>query len=115
VARYDQPKIAELMDDTRIIRARAKIEATIGGAKIYVAMRDAGEDFSAWLWGLAGGTPVRNSGIDVPASTPISEAISRALKARGFKFAGPTIAYAWMQAVGMVNDHALDCFRRDQV
>ncbi|WP_442679588.1 DNA-3-methyladenine glycosylase I [Sphingomonas sp. ASY06-1R] len=115
VARYDQAKIAELMDDARIIRARAKIEATIGGAKIYVAMRDAGEDLSAWLWGLAGGAPVRNSGIDVPASTPISEAISKALKARGFKFVGPTIAYAWMQAVGMVNDHAPDCFRRDQV
>ncbi|WP_420137542.1 DNA-3-methyladenine glycosylase I [Sphingomonas sp.] len=115
VARYDQAKIEALMADARIIRARAKIEAAIGGARIYVAMQEAGEDFSAWLWGLAGGAPVRNDGIHVPASSPTSEAISRALKARGFKFVGPTIAYAWMQAVGMINDHAPYCFRRDQV
>jgi DNA-3-methyladenine glycosylase I len=115
VARYDATKIEALMQDARIIRARAKIEATIGGARIYLAMRDSGEDFSAWVWGLAGGAPVRNDGIHVPASTPVSEALSKALKAKGFKFVGPTIAYAWMQAVGMVNDHAPDCFRRDQV
>ena len=115
VARYDAAKVETLMADPGIIRARAKIEATIGGAKIYVAMRDAGEDFSAWVWGLAGGAPVRNDGVHVPASTPVSEALSKALKAQGFKFVGPTIAYAWMQAVGMVNDHAPDCFRRDQV
>jgi DNA-3-methyladenine glycosylase I len=115
VALYDAAKVAALMADPGIIRARAKIDATIGGARIYVAMREAGEDFSGWLWGLAGGSPVKNDGVDVPASTPLSEAISRALKGRGFKFVGPTIAYAWMQAVGMVNDHAPDCFRRDAV
>ncbi|WP_116090891.1 DNA-3-methyladenine glycosylase I [Sphingomonas crusticola] len=115
VARYDAARVEALMADPGIIRARAKIEATIAGARIYVAMRDAGEDFAGWLWGLAGGKPVKNDGVDVPARTPVSEAISRALKARGFKFVGPTIAYAWMQAVGMVNDHAPGCFRRDQV
>jgi DNA-3-methyladenine glycosylase I len=115
VARYDAAKIEALMQDPGIIRARAKIEATIGGARIYLAMREAGEDFSAWVWGLAGGAPVRNDGLHVPASTPVSEAMSKALKAKGFKFVGATIAYAWMQAVGMVNDHAPTCFRRDQV
>ncbi len=103
------------MADPAIIRARAKIEATIGNAKIYRAMQAAGEDFSAWLWDLAGGTPQKNDGIHVPASTPVSETISRALKGKGFEFVGPTIAYAWMQAVGMVNDHAPGCFRREQV
>jgi len=115
VAGYDDARIEALMSDARIIRARAKIEATITGAKIYVAMRDAGEDFSGWLWSLAGGSPVRNDGVNVPARTPLSDLISRALKARGFKFVGPTIAYAWMQAIGMVNDHAPHCFRRDAV
>ena len=95
-----------------IIRARAKIEATIGAARIYCAMGEAGEDFSGWLWGLAGGDTHVNDGVHVPASTPVSEAMSKALKARGFKFVGPVIVYAFMQAVGMVNDHAPRCFRR---
>ncbi len=115
VVRYDAAKVDALMQDPGIIRARAKIEATIGNAKAYLAMRDAGEDFAGWVWGLAGGAPQKNDGIHVPASTPASEAMSKALKAKGFKFVGPTIAYAWMQAVGMVNDHAPTCFRRDQV
>jgi len=115
VARYDAAKVDALMADPGIIRARAKIEATIGNAQAYLAMRDAGEDFSAWVWGLAGGSVRRGDGHHVPAKTPESEAMSKALKARGFKFVGATIAYAWMQAVGMVNDHAHDCFRRDQV
>jgi DNA-3-methyladenine glycosylase I len=115
VARYDADRVESLMQDARIIRARAKIEATIGNARAYVAMRDAGEDFAVWLWDLAGGTPQVNDGIHVPASTPVSNAMSKALKRKGFKFVGPTIAYAFMQAVGMVNDHAPDCFRRDSV
>jgi DNA-3-methyladenine glycosylase I len=115
VARYDAAKVEALMADPGIIRARAKIEATITGARIFVAMRDDREDFSAWVWGLAGGSPRKNDGINVPASTPVSEALSKALKAKGFKFVGATIAYAWMQAVGMVNDHAPTCFRRNQV
>jgi DNA-3-methyladenine glycosylase I len=115
IARYDAAKVEALMQDPGIIRARAKIEATIGNARVFLAMADAGEDFAAWVWGLAGGAARKNDGVHVPASTPVSEALSKALKARGFKFVGPTIAYAWMQAVGMVNDHAPHCFRRDQV
>ena len=74
-------------------------------------MHKAGEDFSAFAWNLVGGKPIRNDG-PVPAKTPLSEEISRELKKRGFKFVGPTVVYAWMQAVGMVDDHAPDCFRR---
>jgi DNA-3-methyladenine glycosylase I len=115
IARYDAARIETLMADPGIIRARAKIEATIGNARIYLAMRDAGEDFADWVWALAGGATRKGDGIHVPAKTAISEAMSKALKARGFKFVGATIAYAWMEAVGMVNDHARTCFRRDQV
>jgi DNA-3-methyladenine glycosylase I len=115
VAGYDADRIETLMADAGIIRARAKIEATIGNARAYLAMRDAGEDFAGWLWDLAGGQVQVNDGIHVPASTSVSEAMSRALKHKGFKFVGPTIAYAFMQAVGMVNDHAPSCFRRDRV
>jgi DNA-3-methyladenine glycosylase I len=115
VAAFDAADVERLMGDPGIIRARAKIEATIGAAKIFVAMQAAGEDFSDWVWGLAGGETQVNDGVHVPASTPVSEAMSKALKARGFKFVGPVIVYAWMQAVGMVNDHAPDCFRRGAV
>ncbi len=72
-------------------------------------MQRDGEDFSAFVWGMAGGTPIPHSG-SVPVKTPLSEAISAALKKRGFKFVGPVIVYAWMQATGIVNDHARDCF-----
>ena len=115
IARYDAAKVEALMADPGIIRARAKIEATIGNARTFLAMRDAGEDFGAWAWSLAGDSPRRGDGLHVPAKTAESEAISKALKAKGFKFVGATIAYAWMQAVGMVNDHAQTYFRRDQV
>jgi len=115
VARFDETDIARLMADERIIRARAKIEATIASARIYCAMRAAGEDFAAWAWSHVGGKPQQGGGRHVPASTPLSAEVSKALKARGFKFVGPVIVYAWMQAVGMINDHAHDCFRRDAV
>ena len=100
------------MADPGIVRARAKIEATIGNARAYLAMREAGEDFAAWAWAFVGGKPIEGDGVHVPAKTPQSEELSKALKARGFKFVGPVIVYAWMQAVGMANDHALTCFRR---
>jgi DNA-3-methyladenine glycosylase I len=77
-------------------------------------MEAAGEDFSNWMWNLAGGKPIQNTG-PVPAKTPLAEEISKALKKRGFKFVGPVIVYAWMQAVGMVNDHAPQCFRQKVV
>jgi DNA-3-methyladenine glycosylase I len=111
VARFDEADIVRLLNDPGIVRSRAKIEATIGGARAYLAMQAAGEDFSALVWNMAGGKPIQNSG-DVPASTPLSEKFSKELKKRGFKFVGPVIVYAWMQAVGIVNDHAADCFRR---
>jgi len=111
VARFGEKDIARLMENAGIVRSRAKIEATIGGARSYLEMETAGDDFSTFVWKLAGGKPIQNTG-DVPASTPLSEEISKALKKRGFKFVGPVIVYAWMQAVGIVNDHATNCFRR---
>lgn len=115
VAAFGEADVKRLMGDSGIIRARAKIEATIGGARAFLAMREAGEEFGDWAWAMAGGAPVRGDGVAVLAQTPASQALSKALKAKGFKFVGPVIVHAWMQAVGMVNDHALDCFRRDAV
>ncbi len=113
VARFREPDIERLVADARIVRSRAKIEATIQGARAYLKMRDAGEDFSAFVWTLAGGAPIVNSGGAVPTQTPLSQEFSRAFKKRGFKFVGPVIVYAWMQATGIVNDHALDCHCRE--
>jgi DNA-3-methyladenine glycosylase I len=112
VARYKDADIERLMQNPGIIRARAKIEATILGARIYLDMQQAGTNFAEFAWAVAGGKPIQNTG-PVPASTPLSETMSRELKRRGFKFVGPTIVYAWMQASGMVNDHATNCFRRE--
>jgi DNA-3-methyladenine glycosylase I len=113
VARFGEADIERLMGDAGIIRARAKIEATIAGARIYREMEAAGEDFSKFVWGLVGGKPIRNYRKvgEVPAKTDLSEEISKVLKKRGFKFVGPVIVYAWMQAVGMVDDHVEGCFR----
>ena len=111
VARFDEGAIERLMGDPGIIRSRAKIEATIRGAQVYLAMREAGEDFATTMWTMVGGQPLQGTGA-VPASTPLSEQISKELRRRGFKFVGPVISYAWMQAAGMVNDHAPKCFRR---
>ena len=115
VAAFGPDDVERLMADPGIVRARAKIEAAIGNARAYLAFAERGEDFGDWAWSLAGGAPMKGDGESVPAKTATSEAISKALKARGFKFVGPVIVYAWMQAVGMVNDHAVHCFRRDQV
>jgi DNA-3-methyladenine glycosylase I len=112
VAGFGAADVERLMADPGIIRARAKIEATIGGARAYLAMQEKGEDFSGFAWGMAGGAPIRGDGVTLPARTPLSEAMSKALKDRGFKFVGPVIVYAWMQAVGIVDDHASDCFCR---
>ena len=88
------------------------IEATINGARIYQGMQRAGEDFSGFAWDLVGGKPIKNKTGSVPAKTELSEQISAVLKKRGFKFVGPVIVYAWMQASGMVDDHDPRCFRR---
>jgi DNA-3-methyladenine glycosylase I len=115
VAKFGPKDITRLLKNPGIIRSRSKIEATIGNARAYLDMTAAGEDFSTFIWKMAGGKPIRNSPKklgEIPAKTSLSEAISVALKKRGFKFVGPVIVYAWMQAVGIVNDHVVDCFRR---
>jgi DNA-3-methyladenine glycosylase I len=115
VARFTTRDIARLMNNAGIIRARAKIEATIAGARIFCEMGDRGEDFGALCWSFTEGRVVTGTGRVVPSQTALSAVISKDLKRRGFKFVGPTIVYAWMQAVGIVNDHAIHCFRRSQV
>jgi DNA-3-methyladenine glycosylase I len=110
VARFSGRDVARLLRDPGIVRSRAKIEATIGGARAYLAMQAAGEDFSRFVWNFVGGKPLRNRG-PVPTQTPLSLALSKALRQRGFKFVGPVIVYAWMQATGIVDDHRRACFR----
>jgi DNA-3-methyladenine glycosylase I len=116
VARFNERDVQRLLKDEGIIRSRAKINATIEGARIFLKMREDGEDFATWAWTLAGGKPIQRRGKGPVASrTALSEQISKALRQKGFKFVGPVIVYAWMQAAGMVNDHAPDCFRRRAV
>jgi DNA-3-methyladenine glycosylase I len=113
VARYTEKDSLRLLDNPGIIRSRAKIEATIRGAQIYVEMEKTGEDFATFIWNLAGGKPIQDhikTMADIPAKTPLSEEISATLKKRGFKFVGPVIVYAWLQATGIVNDHLTTCF-----
>ncbi|MGA2390225.1 MAG: DNA-3-methyladenine glycosylase I [Candidatus Sulfotelmatobacter sp.] len=118
IANFGKRDVARLMNNAGIVRSRAKIEATIKGARIFLDIEEdtekTKEDFSRFVWNIAGGKPIQNKG-PVPASTQLSEEMSKALKARGFSFVGPVIVYAWMQAVGMVNDHTPACFRRKQV
>ena len=118
VARYGAEDRARLMADAGIIRSNAKIDAAIDGARRFLALRDAGEDFSAFLWGFVDGKPIQNRWTEigqVPAQTPEAVEMSKALKAKGFKFVGPVIVYAFMQAVGMVNDHVTGCPRHAAV
>ena len=118
VAAFGPEDRARLMADPGIVRSNAKIDAAISGARIFVEMRDRGEDFSGFLWSFVGGAPL-NSGFreisQVPAQTPEAVEMSRALKAKGFKFCGPVIVYAFMHATGMVNDHRTGCFRHGPV
>ncbi len=118
VARFGEADRARLMADAGIVRSNAKIDAAIAGARVWLEMRERGEDFSRFLWDFTGGRPIRNawgSIGEVPAQTPLAVEMAAALKAKGFKFCGPVITYAFMQAVGMVNDHLTGCFRHDQV
>jgi DNA-3-methyladenine glycosylase I len=115
VAKFGEKDIERLLANPGIIRSRAKIVATVEGARIYLAMQKSGDDFSKWVWGMAGGKPILNTTGIVPAKTELSETMSAALKKRGFKFVGPVIVYAWMQATGIVNDHVGGCFRRKKV
>ena len=118
VARYGEADRARLMADAGIIRSNAKIDAAISGARIYLDMQERGEDFSAFLWDFVGGAPINNTFAtmaEAPVKTPEAEAMAKALKAKGFKFVGPVIVYAFMQATGMVNDHLTSCFRHDPI
>jgi len=114
IARYPQKKVAALMQDQGIVRNRMKIEGAISSAQAWLDIMEAGPGFSAFLWDFVNGKPIVNrykSMSQVPAETPLSRTISKELKSRGFKFCGPTIVYAFMQATGMVNDHLTTCHR----
>jgi len=112
VARFGERDVLRLLDNAGIIRSRAKIEATVAGARIYCDMAGKGEDFASFSWSFTDGKVLKGDGRTFPARTDLSERVSKELKRRGFKFVGPTIVYAWMQAVGIVNDHSAECFRR---
>ena len=114
IARYNAKKVERLMQDAGIVRNRAKIEGAIASARAYLALEE-GQGFSKYLWEFVDGRPIRNNFRhigEVPAETELSRQIAKDLKARGFKFCGPTIVYAFMQAVGMVDDHLVDCWRQ---
>ncbi len=118
IARYGEDDVARLLGDAGIVRNRMKIAATIGNAKALLTVREEFGSFDAHIWHFVGGSPKRNSFRslrDLPSSTAESDAMSRELKKRGFRFIGSTICYAFMQAVGMVNDHEVTCFRYEQV
>jgi DNA-3-methyladenine glycosylase I len=118
IARYDRRKTTALMRDVGIIRNRLKIESAIKNARAFLAIRSAGSNFDGYIWQFVGGAPKVNSWRsmqEVPARTKESDAMSKDLKKRGFTFVGTTICYAFMQAVGMVNDHLTSCFRYREV
>ena len=118
IAHYGAKKVKELLSNDGIIRNRLKIAASITNAQAFLQAQKEFGSFSKYMWGFVGHKPIKNkfrSLNDLPATTKISDALSKDLKARGFKFVGPTIVYAHMQAVGMVNDHVVDCFRYKEV
>lgn len=118
IARYTDKKVEKLLTDEGIIRHRGKIEATIGNAGAYLDIMEKGPGFANYLWQFVDGKPIQNNWPNMkkmPTETEASRAMSKDLKSEGFKFCGPTICYAFMQAVGMVNDHTTDCFRHKQV
>ncbi len=114
VARFDGAKVEALLGNPGIVRNRLKVESTVTNAQAFLKVREEFGTFDAYMWGFVDGQPIRNawkSMAEIPASTPLSDALSKDLKRRGFRFIGSTICYAHMQAVGMVNDHVVDCFR----
>lgn len=118
LAGWSYDRISEALDNPGIIRSAKKIEAVVGNARLYLDMMEAGEDFSDYCWSWVGGQPIVNHWADfhdAPTATDWSEAMSKDLKRRGFKFVGPVIVYAWAQAVGMVNDHEIGCLRHKAV
>ncbi len=118
IAEYDEKKIQYLLQDAGIIRNKLKVRATVSNALAFMKVQDEFQSFSAYLWGFVNHTPIKNSIENYkngPATTKISDALSKDLKKRGFKFVGSTVVYAFMQAVGMVNDHETNCFRYNEV
>jgi DNA-3-methyladenine glycosylase I len=118
VARYDAAKVEALLADSGIIRNRLKVSSAVSNARAFLDVQREFGNFDAYIWRLAGGRPKQNDRItlkDLPASTPESDAISRDLKKRGFRFVGTTICYALMQATGLVNDHLVECFRHAEL
>lgn len=118
IARFTPAKVERLMQDAGIVRNRQKIEAAIGNAQVTLAIREELGSIAAYFWDFVDGTPIINRFkvmSDMPAKTDISEAMAKDMKTRGFRFFGPTIAYAHMQAMGLVNDHTMSCFRWKQV
>jgi len=114
VARFDGAKVAKLLDNPGIVRNRLKVESAITNARAFLKVQEEFGSFSAYQWSFVQGRPIQNAWPNItaiPARTPEAEALSRDLKRRGFRFVGATICYAHMQAVGMVNDHTVDCFR----
>jgi len=118
ISGYDEEKIRELLSNEGIIRNRRKIEATIQNARAFLTIQKEFGSFDAYIWQFVGGKPKKNTCKtieEIPSRSPESEVMSRELIKRGFKFVGPTICYAFMQAVGMVNDHTIDCFRYNEI
>ena len=114
VARFDEGKVAELLTNAGIVRNRLKVASAITNARAFLKVQEEFGSFAAYQWRFVDGVPLQNAWKthqEIPTSTPLSEAMSRDLKKRGFRFVGGTICYAYMQAVGMVNDHTIDCFR----
>lgn len=118
IAMYDDHKVAELLANPGIIRNRQKIDAAIQNARAFLAVQEEFGSFDSYVWRFVGGKPKRNQWRtlkDIPSRTPEGDALSKDLKSRGFRFVGPTICYAFMQAVGMVNDHMVGCFRHAEI
>ncbi len=118
VARFDKRKVERLLQDTGIIRNRQKVESAVRNARAFLDVQEEFGSFDAWIWSFVDGRPIQNRFrrlADIPAQTPLSRTISKELVQRGFKFVGPTIVYAHMQATGMVNDHLVGCFRHGEV
>ena len=118
IARYDAPKLKQLMANAGIVRNRLKISSTVQNARAFLAVQKEFGSFDAYIWQFVGGKPIINAltaSSQLPARTDESDKMSRDLLKRGFKFVGPTICYAFMQAVGMVNDHLVDCFRYKEI
>jgi DNA-3-methyladenine glycosylase I len=118
IAHYDEKKIEELMNNPKIVRNRLKINAVVKNAKSFMKIQDNFGSFDKYLWSFVDNKPIQNkwkSWDEVPGKTPLSEKISKDLKKKGFSFVGPTIIYAFMQAIGMVNDHLINCFRHKEL